>query len=61
MSIMRCPACERFIDTDYESGEEVKGQWLCGNCASEQDAEDAGPPSAESARTSNIESTKERA
>ena len=38
MSIMRCPHCERFVDTDFECGEEIGNQrrlmiWVCERCA----------------------------
>ena len=33
MSIMRCPQCERSVDTDFETGEEIGGAWMCDRCA----------------------------
>lgn len=35
MSILRCPSCERFVDTDDEEMLEVNGRDVCENCAEE--------------------------
>lgn len=33
MSVMVCPRCDRYVDTDYEPGEEIEGHWMCERCA----------------------------
>jgi hypothetical protein len=55
VSIMRCPACERAVDTDFECGEEVKGQWLCDRCAGEQDEAGCGDLDAANVDTSELD------
>ena len=57
MSVMRCPQCERIVDTDLEPGEEIGNMrrlmiWVCTPCAEEyhegleaqQDAASRGEP-----------------
>ena len=31
MALIRCPECERIVDTDYEEGG-IVDEWVCDNC-----------------------------
>ena len=40
MSVMICPRCDRYVDTDYEPGYEIDGRWVCERCAEEIEMEE---------------------
>lgn len=51
MSIMRCESCERQVDTDFEEGGEINGDFYCDTCMEAQEQvpeiEEEGKPGEE--------------